>query len=75
MTAMIVADRYGPILRLKDIADVLGVEPETARNKIYKGEVPFPVSKQGAHPVAHYLDVAEYIDSLRGAAKRASSQS
>lgn len=65
MTAMIVADKYGPILRLPDIADVLGLSPETVRNKIYKDEMPFPVSKQGSQHVAHYLDVAEYIDSLR----------
>lgn len=63
-TQMLVAEQYGIILGIEDIAKVLGQEPSTARNTCVSGRCPFPVSKRGRDWVAHYIDVAEYLDTF-----------
>lgn len=64
-TQMLIAEKYGTLLDLKAIGEVLGYEQGTIENMIYADKFPIPVSKRGKSWVAHYQDVAEYVDGFR----------
>jgi hypothetical protein len=64
---MLIAEKYGLLLDKDKLGAVLGYEPRTVENLIYQGKFPIPTTKVGAKTVAHYEDVAAYIDSLRAA--------
>lgn len=66
-TQMMIADRYGVLLDIDDLADLLGYEPRTVQNMIYADKLGIPTSKVGAKTVAHYADVAAYVDGIRAA--------
>ena len=68
-TQMMIADRYGVLLDIEDLADLLGYEPRYIQNLIYSDKLGIPTSKIGARTVAHYADVAAYVDSIRDAMK------
>jgi len=53
-----------PVLRLDEVADLLNLNVRSLQNKIYRGEVPFPMFKmlKSGSWVAHVSDVARYID-------------
>jgi len=63
-------DKY-PGVTLLCIAIALkecGWAPQTGYNRISSGRgLPFPTSKQGKNHIVHILDLAEYLDSVRGA--------
>jgi len=70
-TQMLIAEKYGLLLGIEQIADVLGYEPRYVQNLVYSGRLPIPTTKVGARTVAHYADVAAYVDSLRAAREEA----
>lgn len=65
VTQMFVLEKYGPLLEIKQLAEVTGLEPGTVRNQISDGTFAIPTSKQGTRRVAHYQDVATYLDSFK----------
>jgi hypothetical protein len=70
-TQMLIAEKYGLLLGIEELAALLGYEPRYVQNLIYSGKLPIPTSKVGARTVAHYADVAAYVDSLRAAREAA----
>lgn len=69
VTQMIVAERYGLRLDTKQLADVLGIAEGTVRNRISARTLGVPTYEDGGRRWADYRDVAEYIDTMRAAAK------
>lgn len=65
VTQMILAEKYGVLLSIPQIAEVCGMAEGTLRNEISAGTCPIPTSKQGGRRVAHYQDVAVYLDSFK----------
>ena len=72
VTQMIVAERYGLRLDTKQLADVLGIAEGTVRNRISAKTLGVPTYEDSGRRWADYRDVAEYIDKMREAAKKAS---
>jgi len=68
-TRYLIGERYGLLLDLDQLSKVLGDAPETLRNKHHAGTLGFPMSKKGGRLVAHYEDVADYVDSFRVGAR------
>lgn len=64
---MLIGERYGLLLGFDELARLLGKEPRTLANMHYAGKLGFPMTKVGGRLVAHYEDVADYVDSLRNA--------
>lgn len=69
LTELLLVEKYGPLLYLDDMADVLNKEPGTIKNMVYAGTMPFRTTKEGKDHVAHYADVAAFIDATRERAK------
>ena len=67
-TRVMIFEQYGPLLDFEKLGKLLGYEPETVANRYYAGTLGFKMRKpEKGRPVAHYEDVADYIDSLRTA--------
>jgi hypothetical protein len=62
---MLIFDRYGPLLGPAELADVTGYATGTIENMIARGDFEIPTAKRGRRTVAHYMDVAEWIDRMR----------
>ncbi|MBY5930816.1 pyocin activator PrtN family protein [Halomonas sp. DP8Y7-3] len=45
--------------------DIMGVELQTARNRIAAGTFPVPLTRTGRQPMVHITDAAKYIDQQR----------
>ena len=74
-TAFLLLAKYQkPRLALKDIADLMSITVETARNQIYAGRLPIPTYKEGANTFADIRDVAEYLDKMREEAREAADR-
>lgn len=65
VTQMLIAERYGILLGVEQLAEVVGLDAGTVRNQISAETFPIPTSKQGGRRVAHYQDVANYLDSFK----------
>lgn len=65
VTKMFVLEMYGPLLGVRQLAKISGLEEGTVRNQISDQTFPIPTSKRGKDRVAHYADVADYIDSFK----------
>ena len=48
--------------------DIMGIEIQTARNRIAAGTFPVPLTRTGRMPMVHVADAAKYIDQQRDAA-------
>lgn len=46
--------------------DIMGVELQTARNRIAAGTFPVPLTRTARQPMVHINDAAKYIDQQRG---------
>lgn len=71
MSLMVTAyllEKYGPVLTVPELADVLKLNEGTIRNKLSAKEIDIKVMKQGARTTFHAEDVAAYVDGLRGGA-------
>lgn len=62
---MFVLEKYGPLVGLPGLAEVAGIAQGTARNQISDDTFPIKTRKEGGRRIAHYQDVAAYIDSLK----------
>lgn len=69
MSFMITAylmEKYGPLLTIPELAEVLKLKEGTVKNKISKQEITIPVLKMGDRTVFLAEDVSDYVDELRG---------
>ncbi|RCV89690.1 pyocin activator PrtN family protein [Billgrantia montanilacus] len=48
--------------------DIMGVELQTARNRIAAGTFPVPLTRTARQPMVHIADAAKYIDQHRESA-------
>lgn len=67
-TAMLIFDRYGPLLGLDELERITGYTKGTIENMIARGDFEIPTAKRGRRTVAHYMDVADWIDRMRSTA-------
>lgn len=58
-----------PVLRIPDLAKLVGKAEGTVRNRISAGVFAIPTFKLDGESVAHVDDVANYIDELRARAR------
>jgi uncharacterized protein YgfB (UPF0149 family) len=65
---MLIAEKHGLLLDFKALSKVIGKTPETLANLHYAGQLGIPMKKDRGRLVAHYEDVADYIDSFRSEA-------
>lgn len=70
-TFLLIAQYQKPRLGMQEIADLMGVSLDTARNLMYKGQMPIPTYKEGGRVFADIRDVAEYLDKMRESARAA----
>lgn len=52
-----------------DGARAVGLNPDSARNRLSEGKFPIPTFRQGGLRFIHLLDLAEYLDGLRAASR------
>ncbi|MDR5859446.1 pyocin activator protein PrtN [Halomonas eurihalina] len=69
-TELLLLAKYEQVLiPLKVFAkDIMGIELQTARNRISAGTFPVPLTRTGRDPMVHVADAAAYIDAQRDAA-------
>jgi hypothetical protein len=68
-TRLLIGERFGLLLDLDQLGKLLGDAPETLRNKHHAGTLGFAMTKKGGRLVAHYEDVADYVDTFRVGAR------
>lgn len=56
-------------IQVPDIATVLGIHQQSARNQVSQKTFPIPTFRQGRFRYASIFDVASYLDSQRAQAK------
>ncbi len=59
-----------PVLRIPELARLVGKAEGTVRNRISAGTFAIPTFKLDRESVAHVDDVANYIDELRAQAQQ-----
>ena len=62
-------EKYGPRLRIAEVAEVLQVAEKTLRNRLRQGKVTLPMYEDQGLRCADYRDVAAYLDDCRERAK------
>jgi hypothetical protein len=67
---MLIAEKYGLLLGFEDLARLLGKEVRTLQNMHYADKLGIPMKKIGGRYVAHYEDVADYVDSFRSSSEQ-----
>lgn len=72
--ALLLLTEGRPIMRVPELADLMGLSPRTVVNKIYDHTFPVPTFKLVAEYVAHVEDVAAYVDQQRAEALKAHGQ-
>jgi len=73
-TEQLIFDKYGPLLSTQQLAELLKHRYKNARqvaNAISNETFPIKTAKDGPRRVAHYTDVAKYLDNLKNAASAA----
>lgn len=65
---MLFAQYEAPRLTLEQLADMMDIKFETARNQVYAGRFPIPTYKEGGKTFADIRDVAKHLDEQRKAA-------
>jgi len=53
------------MLDFKELAEYLGLAPQTIRNKFYQGEFPIPAKKVFSKVLWDIQDVDKYIDKIK----------
>jgi len=61
--------RYGPTLDKHQLAEILHMAVGSLENKIYRGQSPVPVYRQGKRHLADVRDVCAYLDARRQEAR------
>lgn len=57
------------LLTLDDVCDAIGIQKQTAYNRLSAGSFPIPMRKEGRNLVGDIRDVADYLDEQRAAAR------
>ncbi|CAG9178035.1 helix-turn-helix transcriptional regulator [Cupriavidus pampae] len=57
------------LLSLDEVCDAIGIQKQTAYNRLSSGSFPIPMRKEGRNLVGDIRDVAEYLDKQRTAAR------
>lgn len=57
------------LLSLDEVCEAIGVQKQTAYNRLSGGTFPIPMRKEGRHLVGDIRDVADYLDTQRAAAR------
>ncbi len=70
VSQMVLIERYGLRLNLKELAEVLDMSTGTIYNQIGAGTFPIPTYRDGKR-FADARDVAEYLDQCREKAREA----
>lgn len=65
---LLLAQYEQPRLTLEQLAEMMDITFETARNQIYAGRFPIPTYKDGGKTFADIRDVAKHLDEQREAA-------
>jgi hypothetical protein len=65
LTAAFLMDKYGPLLTIDNLGEVLHLERGTVKNQISAQRIGIPVIRHGSKPLFHATDVATYIDGMR----------
>lgn len=65
LTAAHLMDRYGALLTVEQLSEVIRLEKRTIANKMSARTLGIPVCKQGRVPLFRAVDVAAYIDGLK----------
>ena len=68
VTQVMLTEKFGPLLTVQNVADVLHLEVRTVQNQHSADTLGFRGIKRGQALLFHVADVASYIDSLRKAA-------
>lgn len=68
VTQVMLAEKYGPLLTVQNVAEVLHIEVRTVQNQHSAETLGFRGVKRGQALLFHVADVADYIDALRQAA-------
>ncbi|MBK7236371.1 MAG: hypothetical protein IPI02_12365 [Sterolibacteriaceae bacterium] len=68
---MIVAERYGLRLSVKELAELTKLTEGTVRNQISAQTFPIPTYNEGGKRWAAYQDVAAYLDQMSEQARAA----
>lgn len=68
VTQVMLAEKYGPLLSVQNVAEVLHLEVRTVQNQHSADSLGFRGIKRGQALLFHVADVANYIDALRQAA-------
>lgn len=58
------------LLSLDEVCEAIGVQKQTAYNRLSSGAFPIPMRKEGRNLVADIRDVADYLDEQRAAARQ-----
>ena len=57
------------LLTLEEVCDAIGIQKQTAYNRLSAGSFPIPMRKEGRNLVGDIRDVADYLDEQRAAAR------
>ncbi len=68
ITQALLMDKFGPLLTVENVAEVLHVDKRTVQNQHSARTLGIPGIKRGQALLFHVADVAAYIDGLREAA-------
>ncbi len=58
------------LLSLDEVCDAIGIQKQTAYNRLSSGTFPIPMRKEGRNLVGDIRDVADYLDEQRSAARQ-----
>lgn len=57
------------LLSLGEVCEAIGIQKQTAYNRLSSGTFPIPMRKEGRNLVGDIRDVADYLDEQRAAAR------
>lgn len=64
-TAEMLLREYGPLITMKKLAGLLNLSYGGLCNAVYAGTLPIKTKRQGKFRVAHYEEVAKYLDNFK----------
>jgi predicted DNA-binding protein YlxM (UPF0122 family) len=71
MTKAAIIEHYGLRLSMVQLADVLGIAPQTLYNQLSSGELHIPTYVERGRRFASYDAVADYLDNMAEQARKA----
>lgn len=71
ISTLYLMDRYGPRMKMEQLAEVLGLTPHTLLQRIARADLGIATYVDGKMRYADTRDVAEYLDFKRAEARQA----